>query len=465
VPPLVGFYAKLAVLQALIASGQALYIGLAVFAVMMSLVAAYLLHPRRQVMYFDAPITATTVAAPADVRVVLTINGALVLVLGILPGGLDGRSCAQAGSSRRWVLDPIVSQAASVWLVLVLAFAAANLPFLSQRVLVVVALADGKNLAIRLAELVALYFIVAASACCWKSTPARSRRRAGVLRVTARCSSRCPFPGFVWRYLFRHGSIDVRKTSTWSKTGLARGAAQGALPARRARHRAAARRRLATREFVLHPGRVAVVPLLDDGRIVLERQFRHAVRRVMIEIPAGKLDPGEGAWPAASASCSRKPATSAASGPMPSPWPDRAYSTRRSRSGSPAAWSQRRRSWTRASSWRSSPPRRRSSCAGAARARCGLQDPGGRPVAAKRPVRGLETRLEGTLPSHEVLNLQCAHGHGFEGWFGSEDEFQDQLARGLVECPLCGDVAGGQAASAPRLNLGAAEPARARSSR
>jgi ADP-ribose pyrophosphatase len=50
----------------------------------------------------------------------------------------------------------------------------------------------------------------------------------------------------------------------------------------------------ATREFVLHPGAVAVVPLLDDGRIVLERQYRHATGKVMIEIPAGKLDAGEG---------------------------------------------------------------------------------------------------------------------------------------------------------------------------
>jgi len=50
----------------------------------------------------------------------------------------------------------------------------------------------------------------------------------------------------------------------------------------------------ATREFVLHPGAVAVVPILDDGRIVLERQFRHAAGGVMIEIPAGKLDAGEG---------------------------------------------------------------------------------------------------------------------------------------------------------------------------
>jgi hypothetical protein len=58
----------------------------------------------------------------------------------------------------------------------------------------------------------------------------------------------------------------------------------------------------------------------------------------------------------------------------------------------------------------------------------------------------------------KVLNLQCGHGHGFEGWFASEDDFQDQLARGLVECPLCADVQVSKLPSAPRLNLGAAEP-------
>ena len=62
----------------------------------------------------------------------------------------------------------------------------------------------------------------------------------------------------------------------------------------------------------------------------------------------------------------------------------------------------------------------------------------------------------------KVLNLQCGHGHGFEGWFGSEDEFQDQLGRGLVECPLCGDVQVAKMPSAPRLNLGASEPVPAR---
>ena len=51
----------------------------------------------------------------------------------------------------------------------------------------------------------------------------------------------------------------------------------------------------ATREYVLHPGAVAVVALLDDGRLVLERQYRHAVGGVMVEIPAGKKDPGESA--------------------------------------------------------------------------------------------------------------------------------------------------------------------------
>ncbi len=87
-PPLVGFYAKLAVLQALIASGAAIYIGLAVFAVVMSLIGAFYYLRVVKVMYFDAPVTATTVSASFDVRTVLTINGALILILGVLPGGL-----------------------------------------------------------------------------------------------------------------------------------------------------------------------------------------------------------------------------------------------------------------------------------------------------------------------------------------------------------------------------------------
>ncbi|VWX62285.1 ADP-ribose pyrophosphatase [Burkholderiales bacterium 8X] len=50
---------------------------------------------------------------------------------------------------------------------------------------------------------------------------------------------------------------------------------------------------IATREYVVHPGAVVVVPMLDDGRIVMERQYRYPVQQVMTEFPAGKLDAGE----------------------------------------------------------------------------------------------------------------------------------------------------------------------------
>lgn len=53
----------------------------------------------------------------------------------------------------------------------------------------------------------------------------------------------------------------------------------------------------------------------------------------------------------------------------------------------------------------------------------------------------------------KVLDLQCAHEHAFEGWFGSEDDFVNQLARGLLTCPLCGDDHIHKTLSAPRLNL------------
>ena len=69
----------------------------------------------------------------------------------------------------------------------------------------------------------------------------------------------------------------------------------------------------------------------------------------------------------------------------------------------------------------------------------------------------------------KVLDLQCAQHHVFEGWFGSEDDFQSQLTQGLVTCPMCGDASVTKKLSAPRLNLsttrgdrettrGAAEP-------
>ncbi len=53
----------------------------------------------------------------------------------------------------------------------------------------------------------------------------------------------------------------------------------------------------------------------------------------------------------------------------------------------------------------------------------------------------------------KVLDLQCGQGHGFEGWFASEDDFLAQQARALVSCPLCGDAQVTKKLSAPRLNL------------
>ena len=50
----------------------------------------------------------------------------------------------------------------------------------------------------------------------------------------------------------------------------------------------------------------------------------------------------------------------------------------------------------------------------------------------------------------KVLSLRCAHGHGFEGWFGSEDDYLSQCERGLVECPLCGSGDVSRLPSAPR---------------
>jgi ADP-ribose pyrophosphatase len=49
----------------------------------------------------------------------------------------------------------------------------------------------------------------------------------------------------------------------------------------------------ATREFIVHPGAVMIVPVLDDGRLVVERQFRYPLDRAFVEFPAGKIDAGE----------------------------------------------------------------------------------------------------------------------------------------------------------------------------
>jgi ADP-ribose pyrophosphatase len=52
----------------------------------------------------------------------------------------------------------------------------------------------------------------------------------------------------------------------------------------------------AAREYIVHPGAVMIVPILDDGRLVIERQWRYPLDRAMLEFPAGKLEAGENPW-------------------------------------------------------------------------------------------------------------------------------------------------------------------------
>ena len=88
IPPMVGFYAKLAVLQALVTTNEPLYIGLAVVAVLMSLVGAFYYLRIVKVMYFDAPRNADPLVRTRGVSALLAVNGLAVLVFGLLPGGL-----------------------------------------------------------------------------------------------------------------------------------------------------------------------------------------------------------------------------------------------------------------------------------------------------------------------------------------------------------------------------------------
>jgi hypothetical protein len=98
-----------------------------------------------------------------------------------------------------------VNQTFSVWLLIVVAFCAANLPFVNQRLLAVVPLAKPKSLAVRLAELVLLYFVVGALGLALE-------HRAGQIApqgwefyaITGTLFLTFAFPGFVYRYLLKH---------------------------------------------------------------------------------------------------------------------------------------------------------------------------------------------------------------------------------------------------------------------
>jgi hypothetical protein len=98
-----------------------------------------------------------------------------------------------------------VSQAASIWLVIVAAFAAANLPFLSQRLFAVVALPRNKNLAARLGELVVLYFLVGGLGLLLEKRVGRIAPQGWEFyAVSGAMFLTFAFPGFVWRYLLKH---------------------------------------------------------------------------------------------------------------------------------------------------------------------------------------------------------------------------------------------------------------------
>ena len=99
-----------------------------------------------------------------------------------------------------------MSQALSIWIVILVAFVAANLPFINQRLLAVVPLKAQKSLALRLAELVVMYFIVGGLGLALE-------QRAGQIAsqgwefyaVTGALFIVLAFPGFIWRFLWKHG--------------------------------------------------------------------------------------------------------------------------------------------------------------------------------------------------------------------------------------------------------------------
>ena len=88
IPPMVGFYAKFAVLQALVTTNEAGYIKLAVVAVLLSLVGAFYYLRLVKTMYFDEPTDTNAIVAGSGVSALLAVNGAAALVLGLLPDSL-----------------------------------------------------------------------------------------------------------------------------------------------------------------------------------------------------------------------------------------------------------------------------------------------------------------------------------------------------------------------------------------
>ena len=85
IPFFVGFFAKFSVLQAVVAAG---HLWLALAAVFFSLVGAYYYLRVVKVMYFDPPVDTVTIQAPTEVKLLMSVNGLAVALIGILPNGL-----------------------------------------------------------------------------------------------------------------------------------------------------------------------------------------------------------------------------------------------------------------------------------------------------------------------------------------------------------------------------------------
>jgi hypothetical protein len=98
-----------------------------------------------------------------------------------------------------------MGQSASVWLVIAAALVAANLPFVSQRLLAVIPWPAGKNLAVRLAELVVLYLIVGGLGLMLEQRLGQMAPQGWEFyAITGTLFITLAFPGFVWRYLLKH---------------------------------------------------------------------------------------------------------------------------------------------------------------------------------------------------------------------------------------------------------------------
>jgi hypothetical protein len=98
-----------------------------------------------------------------------------------------------------------MGQSASVWLVIAAALVAANLPFVSQRLFAVIPLANGKNLAVRLVELVVLYLLVGGLALLLEQRLGQIAPQGWEFyAITGTLFITLAFPGFVWRYLLKH---------------------------------------------------------------------------------------------------------------------------------------------------------------------------------------------------------------------------------------------------------------------